>query len=184
MPGQQLLRLDQHRRRTAGAVPLARRASRPVGELGRERRSPRHGARRVIEQAAVAQNCPIGAPDVRSPIGRNEAGRLVPGPGAAGAGDAPWRVVDRLAGMVIIGRCDRRAWRAFRGGAVFSAAGDLAVRLAEAYRLIAELTAQAGRMTAQVERWRVGGPGRGVLSPYIGNEAYSRHPVEVQPNNG
>ena len=31
-------------------------------------------------------------------------------------------------------------------------AGDLAVRLAEAYRLIAELTAQAGRMTAQVER--------------------------------
>jgi hypothetical protein len=31
-------------------------------------------------------------------------------------------------------------------------AGELAVRLAEAYRLIAELTAQAGRMTAQVER--------------------------------
>lgn len=31
-------------------------------------------------------------------------------------------------------------------------AGELAVRLAEAYRLIAELTAQAGRLTAQVER--------------------------------
>jgi cell division protein FtsB len=31
-------------------------------------------------------------------------------------------------------------------------ASELAVRLAEAYRLIAELTAQAGRMTAQVER--------------------------------
>lgn len=31
-------------------------------------------------------------------------------------------------------------------------AGELAVGLAEAYRLIAELTAQAGRMTAQVER--------------------------------
>ncbi len=31
-------------------------------------------------------------------------------------------------------------------------AGELVVRLAEAYRLIAELTAQAGRMTAQVER--------------------------------
>jgi transposase len=31
-------------------------------------------------------------------------------------------------------------------------AGELAVRLAEAYRLIAELTAQAGRLAAQVER--------------------------------
>jgi predicted lipoprotein len=29
---------------------------------------------------------------------------------------------------------------------------ELAVRLAEAYRLIAELTAQAGRLSAQVER--------------------------------
>lgn len=56
-------------------------------------------------------------------------------------------------------------------------AGDLAVRLAEAYRLIAELTAQAGRMTAQVERWRVGGPGRGVLSLYIGNIPVTVHAV-------
>ena len=31
-------------------------------------------------------------------------------------------------------------------------AAELAVRLAEAYRLIAELTAQAGRLAAQVER--------------------------------
>jgi len=32
-------------------------------------------------------------------------------------------------------------------------AGDLVVRLAEAYRLIAELTAQAGRMTARRDSW-------------------------------
>ena len=31
-------------------------------------------------------------------------------------------------------------------------AGELAVRLAEAYRLIAELTAQAGQLSVQVER--------------------------------
>jgi hypothetical protein len=54
--------------------------------------------------------------------------------------------------MVIIARCDRCAWCAFRGGLSALPAAELAVRLAEAYRLIGELTAQAGLLTAQVER--------------------------------
>ena len=77
-------------------------------------------------------------PALVSPEGRGGCRRV--------AGDTPGRVVDWLAGMVIIARCDRCAWCAFRGGAVALPAAELAVRLAEAYRLIAELTAQAGRL--------------------------------------
>jgi hypothetical protein len=64
------------------------------------------------------------------------------------AGDTPWRVVDRLAGMVIMP--DVVGVPSPEELASLPAA-ELAVRLAEAYRLIAELTDQAERLATRVQ---------------------------------
>ena len=94
MPGQQLLRLDPHQRRTPVEVPLARRAGRPAGALGRQPRAAGHKARRVAtwvtgrprgELAVNGGACPrrIPAPPAshrRRPAGlpRSSAARMQP----------------------------------------------------------------------------------------------------------
>jgi hypothetical protein len=66
-------------------------------------------------------------------------------------GDTPGRVVDQLAGTVIIARCAHCVWCAFGGELSALPAAVLAAWLAEAYRLIAELTGQVARFSARVD---------------------------------
>jgi hypothetical protein len=68
VPGQQLLRLDQHQRRAASEVPLARCANRPAGEL-REPQPSRHRDRRALERANGAADAAPGAGDQRGLAG-------------------------------------------------------------------------------------------------------------------
>lgn len=66
--------------------------------------------------------------------------------GRGRGGDAPVLVVDWLAGMLTIARNDRCAWVPSAAELSALPPAELAVRLAEAYRLIAELAAREPRL--------------------------------------
>ena len=66
--------------------------------------------------------------------------------------DTPWRIVDWRPGPVMIACCARRARCAFCGELSALPHAELAARLAEAYRLIAELTARVEQLERQARR--------------------------------